>query len=343
MPNWLSEWFSDAKSQATDHVLLAGDEEKCCVLAAGWIVVLNSRRLYADNVFFLAELPLRLDEGEYLEEELDGGGAEHADKDRRTEQRLLRQMLRQLVVCSRPRLKDAERHEHTDIDVQELVVRQVALGNVEHRNGDELDDGVELDELECLERSRQGSSALPQERNHTGNVLHFAGERSSYGRLGLREADAGIGLLKGATIVGSIATHADLNLHGLLEQIHQIGLVLWRHSRVHLRLAQYLVQGDAVLIPVTTQEVQEFAVECHAKVVGACLIPGHVSVRIGNVEDHLFLNIGEVFVRIAFDHVGLLILLNQEFRVLPNDLVIFAQVTKEDGLPIFQNIARTAN
>lgn len=43
VPNRFSERLGDAEGQAADDVLLAGDQVEGSVLAAGWVIVLNSR------------------------------------------------------------------------------------------------------------------------------------------------------------------------------------------------------------------------------------------------------------------------------------------------------------
>lgn len=67
-----------------------------------------------------------------LKDKLDSGGPQNAHQHRPTEERLLGQVLGQLVVCASPRLKDAKWYQDSNVNVKELVIGQVAGVQVEH-------------------------------------------------------------------------------------------------------------------------------------------------------------------------------------------------------------------
>ena len=70
---------------------------------------------------------------------MDGRRTEDGDQNGGAEQRLLRHLGSQLGVSTGPGLEDAEWHEDTNVDVEELVVVQVAPREVKHRDGEKLD------------------------------------------------------------------------------------------------------------------------------------------------------------------------------------------------------------
>ena len=69
-----------------------------------------------------------------------------------------------------------KRHEGDQVDVEELGVCDIAADGVEEGAADELNDGVELDELEGLEGGRQGRLALDEELHDAADVLDLGGE-----------------------------------------------------------------------------------------------------------------------------------------------------------------------
>jgi len=98
-------------------------------------------------------------------------------------------------------------------------------------------------------------------------------EWSSNRSFGLRQTDAGVGLLEGSTVIGSVATHADLGLHVVLEEFHQVGFVVGRHASVDLGLVKDFEHDRTILLLVGMEEGQSFSIESHSEVLLTIYLP----------------------------------------------------------------------
>ena len=162
--HWFAVRFAGAECECGSQELEVGDVEDHSLLVAYPLVVLD---------VVLSEVDRRhvewaiLDGYEVvgLERELDCRHKEHGEKNRNVKERLCwqvcRQILRWLCLC------DENRHWKSakQIDVEILAVRALHMNKVLNKSHVELNERIKLNELERLERGRQRSFALLDQRD----------------------------------------------------------------------------------------------------------------------------------------------------------------------------------
>lgn len=96
----------------------------------------------------------------HLKSQLNSRRRKHRCQHRRIEQTRRRHILGKFLISPGPRLKNRQRHQSNQIDVQKLMVSNHSINAVQQDATEKLNETIKLDKLESLERGSHGSSSF---------------------------------------------------------------------------------------------------------------------------------------------------------------------------------------